>query len=201
MALPLVLLALLASVVLLGASPHVAAQAARPQRVYLVPLGEIFALDYQALVAYYQRQFGVALTVLDPVPLTLAEVDLQRGQLVAEALLARMRAASPDQDREPAALLIGLTEADMYVREVPDWRYAFADRREGRYAVISSARMDPFNYGGEPDPELLHARVRKMITKTLGLLYFGLPLSDDPRSVLYRSILGLDDLDAVGEDF
>jgi hypothetical protein len=32
-------------------------------------------------------------------------------------------------------------------------------------------------------------------------MYFGLPQSGDPRSVLYGNILGVADLDAMGEDF
>ena len=44
-------------------------------------------------------------------------------------------------------------------------------------------------------------RIQKMITKNLGILYYGLPQSDDPGSVLYKSILGPDDLDRASEDF
>lgn len=141
------------------------------------------------------------MTVLTPVPITWQEVDLERGQAVAEALQASMLAANSELASDAEALLIGLTEVDMYVGEVPEWRYAFANRTGGRFTVISAARMNPFNYGLDPDPELLHSRVQKMITKTIGLLHFWLPLSDNPRSVLYRSILSLEDLDYVTEDF
>jgi hypothetical protein len=44
-------------------------------------------------------------------------------------------------------------------------------------------------------------RIRKMVTKNIGILYYGLGVSDDPRSVLYRDILGPDDLDYASEDF
>ena len=176
-------------------------QATRPERVHLVPLGEVFSVSYDALLSHYRDRFGLALAVLPAVPLTLEQIDLGRSQFVAEALIARMRAAYPDLDQDPAALLIGLTEHDMYLEHRPEWRFGFALRLGSRFAVISSARMDDFNRGGEPEPALLHTRLRKMITRTLGLMYFGLPPSDDPRSVLYHSILGIEDLDAVTEDF
>jgi len=44
-------------------------------------------------------------------------------------------------------------------------------------------------------------RVQKLVTKSIGLMYFGLPLSDDPGSVLYRNILGPRDLDRMSEEF
>jgi hypothetical protein len=40
-----------------------------------------------------------------------------------------------------------------------------------------------------------------MVTKNIGLLYFGLPVSGDPHSVLYGNVGGIDDLDRMGEDF
>ena len=44
-------------------------------------------------------------------------------------------------------------------------------------------------------------RLQKLVTKNIGLLYFGLPLSDDPGSVLYRDVGGQSDLDRMSEDF
>jgi len=37
--------------------------------------------------------------------------------------------------------------------------------------------------------------------KEHGIMYFGLPASDNPRSALFRSILGVDDLNRMTEDF
>ena len=42
--------------------------------------------------------------------------------------------------------------------------------------------------------------VRKMITRNIGLMYHGLPQSPSPGSVLYGPILGVADLDGIGED-
>jgi hypothetical protein len=58
--------------------------------------------------------------------------------------------------------------------------------------------LNPVSFGQPADQALLHARLRKAITKDIGILYFHLPQINDPRSVLYRSILGIDDLDRVG---
>jgi len=44
-------------------------------------------------------------------------------------------------------------------------------------------------------------RLRKIVTKDIGILYYGLPQSNDLHSVLYNQIMGIEELDAVGEDF
>lgn len=49
------------------------------------------------------------------------------------------------------------------------------------------------------DDELTFERARKMVTRYIGLLYYGLPLSDDPESLLYDNVLGPADLDRMEE--
>jgi hypothetical protein len=55
--------------------------------------------------------------------------------------------------------------------------------------------MNPETFWLPPDDDLMGSRARKLVSKYLGLLFYDLPLSDDPKSPLYDSILGLDDLD------
>jgi hypothetical protein len=40
-----------------------------------------------------------------------------------------------------------------------------------------------------------------MVKKDIGILYYGLSQSHNPKSVLYNGILGIQELDAVGDDF
>lgn len=61
--------------------------------------------------------------------------------------------------------------------------------------------MDPAALGLSPDPGLLRGRVAKMVAKNIGVLYFGLPLSNNPRSALYGNIGGTDELDVMTEYF
>ena len=172
----------------------------RLERICFVPFGEPKNVDLAGLATYYQERFGITVGILPPVSPGASELNVKRRQLIGEELIALMRHSYPALDADPAVLL-GFTESDMYLRSMPNWNWAFAERTAGRFAVISTAYMDPVFDGEEPSPELLNTRARKIATKTIGLLYFGLPLSSDPKSVLYDSILGVDDLDAVGEDF
>jgi hypothetical protein len=40
-----------------------------------------------------------------------------------------------------------------------------------------------------------------MVAKNIGIMYYGLPISQDPRSVLYGQIDGVDELDVMTEYF
>jgi len=58
------------------------------------------------------------------------------------------------------------------------------------------------HYIGQPmDLNLSETRLRKMVTKDIGILYFGRPQNQNPKSVLYNGIMGIEELDQVGEDF
>jgi predicted Zn-dependent protease len=77
----------------------------------------------------------------------------------------------------------------------------FRDEDDDRMAVVSYARMDPAVFGLPPDPDMLRSRVTKMVAKDIGVIYYGLPLSDNPRSALYSKIDGTDELDVMTEYF
>lgn len=169
-------------------------------RVYFVPLGNFPARRLEQLVAYYKDRYGLAIETVSAVPLGPGVADVERRQLIAEELVVLMRRGHGALADDPQAILIGFTSGDMYIQQYT-WRFAFAFRADQSAAVVSSARMDPSNYGEPPDPELLQERLRKMVSKQIGILHFGLPQSGDRRSVMYGPILGRDDLDSIGEDF
>ena len=111
-----------------------------------------------------------------------------------------MLGAFPDELADPNVVLIGLTPVDLYF-EQKDWRYAFGVRGMPPYpqSVISTFRMNPETFGEDGDDGLLFIRARKMFSRHIGLLYYGLPESSDSESLLYSSILSLSDLDHLQE--
>jgi len=124
--------------------------------------------------------------------------DSSRRQLRAEALAASLRNAFPEYDRN--TILIGFTSQDIYpVSE--NWRFAFGWRSSATAsAVVSTARLS-LPYAGLPaSAERASTRLRKVVTKDIGIFYFGLPQSSNPKSVLYNQIMGIEELDNAGED-
>ena len=74
-----------------------------------------------------------------------------------------------------------------------------------RDTVTSGRRVDRTDrpaLSGRPSEEARpEIRLCKMVTKDIGILYYGLPQSSNPHSVVYNRILGIEELDAVGEQF
>ena len=164
--------------------------------VYFVGIGDIPTEEIDGLVAHYREKFDLPITVLPTIPIPAEAFDQTREQVVAETLIdaiGRSQAAVQD----PAAIVIGLTSSDMYIA-AREWNYAYSLRADDRFAVVSTARMGD---GLFVDEGRRMQRIRKMVTKNIGVLYYRLPQSDDPGSVMYRNILGPQDLDKASEDF
>jgi hypothetical protein len=166
--------------------------------VAFLPLGSFPVSDLERLTAFYQARYGVAVEILPPLQIPAGLEDPNRNQLAAEDLIDVIATGIPGAS-ELDRVVIGFVTDDIYIRGRPDWRWAFGLRHEAHLGVVSTARM------GAAAPILggilESARLRKMATRYIGILYFGLPLSFDRDSVLYQDILGVPDLDAMGEDY
>ncbi len=169
-------------------------------RVYLVPVGEVKTVSLPKLVDHFQAQFGLSIQVLPAVPLEAGVDHAERKQVIAEELIARMKRAQPALADDPQAILIGITDRDMYIWHFP-WKYALSLRQNNRFAVVSTARMDPAFERQATDRLWLEARVRRMVTKNLGLMYYGLEESEDWESALYDGIGEPADLDEMRDAF
>ena len=165
-------------------------------RIYFVPLGDFPADAITDLVAHYRGKYGLSIETVPAVPLDPQAFNDERHQLIAEQAVTIMKNANPELVKDPNTILIGLTSEDMYISKY-DWQFTFSWRQEGRYAVVSDARM----HLGSPAADLVQSRLRKMTTKNIGILYYRLPQSEDRRSVLYKNVGGISELDYMGEEF
>jgi predicted Zn-dependent protease len=170
-------------------------------KIYFVPIGDFPTEQLQPLVQYYRQKFNLEITVVNSVRVDPTTRDASRQQLMAENLAASIRNSVPEHASEPGAILIGFTSEDMYPTS-KNWQFAFG-WREGatRTAVVSTARLSLPNIAQALTRDLPGTRLRKVVTKDIGILYYGLPQSQNPNSVLYSQIMGIEELDEVGEDF
>jgi predicted Zn-dependent protease len=184
-----------------GPTPKPNLPSAQGRRIYFVAIGDFPDDQIQQLVQYYRERFKLGIQTLAAIPIDPSAIDPRRQQLVAERLITSVRNAFPRLANDANAILIGFTLTDMYPASM-NWRFAFGWRiANARTAVVSTARMD-LHYPGEPsDVALPEIRLRKVVTKDIGILYYGLPQSNNPRSVLYGKILGIEELDRVSEEF
>lgn len=185
---------------LVMAITSVTAACAYAKTIYLVPIGTLSAVPVEELKTYYHDRFGITVEALPLLPFDQTTYDQRRHQLIAEELVEQVKRGYPKQAQDENAILIGMTDGDMYIRQM-DWQFGFNYRPDDRFAVIACARMDPINFGKPADDKLLRSRVRKMLTKNIGIMYFKKQASANPKSVLYDKVLGLEDLDYMGEEF
>jgi uncharacterized protein len=171
------------------------------RKVYFVPIGDGPSAKIKELVTYYREKFGLVINVLPSVQPQPADIDGGRRQLIAENVTSSMLRAYPDYSRNRAFILIGITDYDIYPRSV-NWQFVFGWRDfQSHAAVASTARMGLHYYGEPQDQATVTMRLRKVITKDLGLMVFEKLPNHNPKSVLYDGIGGIQELDAVGEDF
>lgn len=171
------------------------------RRVYFVPIGDAPLDEINGLVSYFREKFDMEIKVLPPMKLDATDLDATRGQLVAENVLASMSRKYSDYGNNWSTVLIGITGQDMYPQGRP-WQFCFSWGSDDFHsAVVSAARMD-LHYPGEPQPDAtVTNRLRKMVTKDIGVIYFWKPTNHNPKSVLYDSILGIQELDQISESF
>jgi predicted Zn-dependent protease len=114
-----------------------------------------------------------------------------------------VRACDRRAAADPRTRIIGITFFDMFIEEMRGkWEFAFSLRSDDRrLAVISYARLDPAALGASPDDELMRSRLRKMVAKNIGIMCYGLRTTNNPRSVRFGNVLGVDDLDRMTEEF
>jgi hypothetical protein len=141
-------------------------------QLYFVGIGESSRLDVSDLARYYGDRYQ-----LDPI--VLPPLSYQARWQSAEQMIRVLKAGFPHVVADPQAVIIAVTEVEM------DW---FSWRDDGRFAVVSTARLTPDQF-------------RKQVSKSLGLLWFELPRSTDSRSVLYDAVGGRIDLDLMSDEF
>jgi predicted Zn-dependent protease len=179
-----------------GRSPMPVPDPPVARNVYFAPIGDFPREKVEALITHYRAKYDLTIEVLAPISVPPDALNTERDQLGADRLLEAIR-ASDVALADPEAVIIGLTDQDMYIEDLT-WRYAYAARsNNAQHAVISTARFNAYR----ADEAMQMQRLRKMISKNLGFLYYGLGSSQDPGSVMYGQIMGPDDLDAVSEDY
>jgi hypothetical protein len=184
----------------------VAVQSASPQlngagQLYFVSIGELPQANIEKLANYFRRKYGTTIGVLPALPLTdeARLPNFPNSRPVADRLIEVMKRENPKIASNPKAIVIGITE-DMNVSQ-SNRIYNFSYQSDGRFAVVAIDSMNPATFCEPANQDLLESRLRKVMAKNVGILYYRLPRSENPVSVMYSSLDCVDELDGMGEDF
>lgn len=165
--------------------------------LYLAAIGG-FPEDVLAdLATFVNTKYDIEVRLLAPLSPDESAFDPERDQYVTEELLNGLVQSYPKARPDDGSVVIGILRDDVYILDRPDWYWAFGMRGDSGYAVVSTARMGDLQ---DPVAPIVMSRLRKMILRNIGVLYYGLPLNQDPISVLYVEVLGVDDLDRMNEE-
>ena len=153
-------------------------------KLYFVPVGRQ-AISVESLAEYYRQKFGIEITTLPLVKLPASACVRDRGQCIAEEVMAAMSNTYPEVARN-SGTMIAFTDEDIFPSEL-GWDFTYS-LHSARIGVVSTRRMDPSFWGDPPNNAYRLAATKQMVTKYIGLQYFHLTESFDPSSVLFSPL-------------
>lgn len=107
--------------------------------VVFIPAGHFPIATLETYAQFFQETYGLPSTILPPLHLPLPAFDPNRGQYIAEEILAEVKRQVPHSRSNTPLIPIVFTDQDIYIQKY-NWQYAFSFREDGM-AVVSSARM------------------------------------------------------------
>jgi len=164
-------------------------------KLYFVPMGSQ-AISVESLADYYRQRFGIQIAILPPVPLNRSSCVPERKQCIAEEMLLDIQRHYPKVAADPDSVLIMLTDEDVFPRAY-GWDFTYSLHIGNRLGMVSTRRMDPAFWGDPPDEKKKLASTKQMLTKYIAMMYFHVPISYDPTSIMYHPLTpngGADDL-------
>ncbi len=165
-------------------------------QIIFVPTDDFPALTLKKFSSFFNKTYGLDIKILPPLLLPHSTYNPNRNQYIAEKILTEIQKSLPQSTTEFPIIPIIFTDRDMYIQKY-DWEYAFSFRQKSM-AVVSTARMDyGFLHLWTADQETQDARLRKMVTKNIGVLYYHLPFSDNCQSAMYGNVGGPQELDLM----
>jgi YD repeat-containing protein len=169
-----------------------------PKKVYIVPVGLNDVESLQWAPSFYKSKLGIEVLLLPAIPVDSKIFESGRDQINANKCVRFLVEEYPEIARDPSAVLIAVTSSDMYLPGFVYSHFVENSREEGRYAVVSSARLHPFLLLEKLNPNWYVSRLEKILTKNVVLLYFDFPMSSDYTSLLSGGVLSGFEIDRMG---
>lgn len=189
------------------ANPH-SCDGTGSRKVCFLPIGNVPVAQIEALRAYFLKTYGLSVDVLPP--WTAADaLGSQVNQTEWKMSYQNFATELENQYRpliDNEVKIIGITPVDMHFDENDEDSFVFGAKStknatgEGDYGLISTFRMNPETFGEPADDELWFSRIRKLVTKYVGLEYYDLAEDENPASPMFRGIYSLRALDAMTGD-
>ena len=170
--------------------------------VYVVPLDD-FPEDYSANVARaLASQLGIRVRAGLRLPPLRIPVLPGTDQYASEALLERaVRASARLPGLGPETYRLFLTTRDIN-SQTGNFRFQFSMHSPSlNCSVLSMARLVEFEDGMPRLTVRTGERTIKLAKRAVGELHLGWRRSTDPEDLMYAPLMGLEDLDRIGNEY
>lgn len=162
--------------------------------VILVPFGRSSRVDARTLARELEARYRIPVVATRQYELPSWTLDDRRHQLVADELVGVLQRAYPASG---GGVVIGITDYDMESTSL-GIQHLFAFRDSQHYGVVSSAQVGANGFD-RLRGHSRHERVRKLVAREIGFLYFKRSESEDRRSLVGPMLWRLHDIDALTE--
>jgi predicted Zn-dependent protease len=184
--------------------------------VLFIPMGRVDENYIKTQARYFKEKLGLDIAVLKLRDDEFGgdNFDTRRKQVDGVALMEsvipytdpnRHLTSLPEGNFSGYKVIVLIINRDLYDSNSPELNFVFSmgmeTRRGYRVGLVSMTRLEPAFYRQRHQSKIVRERLRKLLTKQLGRLYYSLPDSPDPSSVMYRGINSIGDVDRMGEGF
>ena len=171
-----------------------------PTDIYLVPMEGISAASASSIAKEIESRHKLGTKAITTMGRDASMFNTEHRQYNANLIARRANEIIRGLKRpEDQPFILVLTPHDINSEEF-HLKFLFAAHLQG-ISVISTARIDPVNFGLPRNDKLRDERLMKLIYKAIGQQVLHIPISSDRKSVMYGPIMGLDDLDSIGSSF
>lgn len=168
-------------------------------KVVLIPMEDFGVRPLAEIVSRIERAHGFGVSTFTNMGVDETMYNSKRKQYLANAIAGNAVDVLEGYGYSRCDIAaIVLTNRDINNADFL-LRYVFASHfDEVCLSVISTARLNPVNYGRPANDILVMERLMKMINKSIGLNYYKYRISANWESVMYGPIMSPQDLDRVG---
>jgi len=170
------------------------------RRVYIIPLGSLPDLGLSELPAYYRNRFGLTVELLPPIELDDSVRDQMVNKVVDDKIEEFLQRRIPRVANDPNAVIIGVISEDMYVKSKGTFSMYNRFTIRGNFGLVSTYMLTP-HHSHPHGAELLKTRVRKLISRDIGMSGYNFPTSDDLTSLVSRKLSWVRHLDKMSESY
>ncbi|MCC2961645.1 hypothetical protein LK540_14540 [Massilia sp. IC2-278] len=193
---------LLSAVALLGSGAALALKSGDESvAVYVVPLDDVPEALSATVARALARQLGIRVrAAMRLPPLRLPRLP-GTEQYAAEALLEQaVRASARLPGLGPKTYRLFITARDINAQS-GGFRYQFSMHSPNLHcSVVSMARLFEYENGEPRLTDRTGERTVKLAKRAVGELHLGWKRSTDPQDLMYAPLMGLEDLDRIGNE-